>query len=145
LTSVFDEVVKSGATPAIQNIEYQGRIVHVPKAAKGVAWFTFADLCDEALAAADYLELTRYYRVFIIENVPRLDAARTNEALRFIHLIDVLYEQHTLLAISAAAPPVDLLQPGSSVAAQFARTISRLTEMQSAHYRDHQASLRKRA
>src|SRR5690606_41382875 len=69
--------------------------------------------------------------------VPVLDFAHRNEAKRFILLIDVLYDHHARLFISADAPPEKLYQARQGVgveAFEFDRTASRLFEMQSAEY-----------
>ena len=38
-----------------------GRVVAVPKAAKGVARFEFSDLCEKTLGAPDYLAIAKAY------------------------------------------------------------------------------------
>lgn len=120
--------------PLSAALEIGGRSLQVPRAARGVAWFTFADLCEAPLAASDYLALAKHFHTFILENVPALDDTRRDAALRFIHLVDVLYEKHRTLVISAARDAAHLLDPASSLAAQYARTASRLAEMQSHDY-----------
>ena len=56
-----------------------------------------------------------------------------NEAIRFIHLIDALYEQKVKLVAAADAEPAQLYVAGDS-SFEFERTASRLIEMQSEHY-----------
>ena len=56
-----------------------------------------------------------------------------NEARRFALLIDTLYDEGTTLVCSAAAPADRLYAEGDGADA-FRRTVSRLTEMQSADY-----------
>ena len=60
-----------------------------------------------------------------------LSKARNNEARRFVTLIDALYEARVRLICSAAAPPEALYREGEG-AFEFARTASRLHEMQAA-------------
>jgi cell division protein ZapE len=105
----------------------------VPRAAKGVAWFGFAELCERPLGAADYLALTDRYDTLILNGVPVLTPDRRNEARRLITLVDALYERRIKLVIGAAAPADGLYAAGEG-AFEFQRTASRLAEMQSRAY-----------
>ena len=116
------------------DITVKERIIHVPAAVREVASFTFEELCNEPKSALDYLELVKRFRVFIVRDVPKLNDTRRDATVRFITLIDTLYDHHVHLVISAAAAP-DQLYRGDDNAAVFARTVSRLTEMQSRKYR----------
>jgi cell division protein ZapE len=66
--------------------------------------------------------------------------ARDDEARRFIALIDEFYDHNVNLIVSAHSPATGLYQ-GERLRAAFARTTSRLIEMQSADYlaRQHRA------
>ncbi len=128
------KTVADGDAGAPLDITVKGRTIHVPKAAHQVACFTFAELCEQPKSALDYLELLKHFRVFIVENVPRLGDANRNAASRFITLIDTLYDNRARLVLSAAAPP-DKLYEGGENAEVFQRTVSRLMEMQSPEYR----------
>ena len=68
--------------------------------------FTFNELCLLPLGAADYLTLSEYYKIIIIENIPKLDSSKYNEARRFVTMIDSFYESKTLqqLVLSAEVP-----------------------------------------
>ncbi|HEY6916564.1 MAG TPA: cell division protein ZapE [Allosphingosinicella sp.] len=110
-----------------------GRTLHVPKALKGVAVFSFKRLCGEPRGAADYLAIARRYHSVIIVGIPRLGPENRNEAARFVTLIDALYENKVKLLAAADAAPADLYTKGDG-AFEFERTASRLMEMQSADY-----------
>ena len=110
-----------------------GRIVPVPRAGRGAARFSFADLCDRPLGAADYLAIARHFHTIFIDHVPVMDEASRNQARRFTLLIDTLYDEGVKLVCSAASPP-DGLYPAGSGAEAFRRTASRLVEMQSEAY-----------
>jgi cell division protein ZapE len=110
-----------------------GRSVPVPQAAKGVARFTFDDLCARPLAGADYLAVAHAFHTVLIDHIPRLGSDQRNEARRFILLIDTLYDEGVKLICSAAAAPEDLYVAGDDADA-FRRTASRLHEMQSEEY-----------
>jgi cell division protein ZapE len=116
------------------DISVKERIIHVPAAVREVASFTFEELCGQPKSALDYLELVKRFHVFIVRDVPKLNDNRRDATVRFITLIDTLYDHHARLVISAAAAP-DKLYKGDDNAAVFARTASRLIEMQSREYR----------
>lgn len=132
MQKIFDAVA-DGIPPEKVEITVKGRFIAVPKAARETAWFTFADLCDTASSAVDYLALADIFRLFIVEDVPFLDDMRHNAVLRFITLIDALYDRRARLVISAAGPP-EKLYHGEMHAHAFQRTVSRLMEMQSEGY-----------
>lgn len=121
-----------GADARPDHIEILGRSLRVPQAAHGVARFSFQEICENPLAAADYLALARRYHVLMIDGVPLLGPDRHDAARRFTVLIDTLYDENIVLACSAAAPP-SALYCGSDPHS-FRRTASRLVEMQSSDY-----------
>ena len=126
-----------GEAPA--ELSLMGRKVRVPRASSGAARFTFADLCDEPLGARDYLAIADHYDTIFIDGTPVLDQTRRNPAKRFILLIDTLYDRRKRLVISADAPADQLYagRPGVTEAFEFARTASRLNEMQSSDWVEH--------
>jgi cell division protein ZapE len=118
-------------TPAVLTV--LGRSLHVPRAAKGVARFSFDDLCVQTLAAPDYLAIAQAFHTVMIDRIPKLPPAARNEARRFVVLIDTLYDEGVKLISSAAVAPEDLYRNGDG-AESFRRTASRLIEMQSDDY-----------
>jgi cell division protein ZapE len=118
------------ATGQPETLWVMGRGVVVPLAAAGVARCDFETLCGAALGAGDYLALAARYHTLILERIPRLSPANFDKARRFIVLIDALYEHHVKLLASAEAMPDELYRHGEN-ARMFARTVSRLDEMQS--------------
>lgn len=116
-----------------EKLEVKGHKIPVNQVAKGVARFTFADLCERPYGAEDFLLIAERYRTVFLENIPKLGYDRRNEAKRLMILIDALYETGTKLVISADALP-DKLYIGEDHAFEFERTVSRLLEMQSKEY-----------
>jgi cell division protein ZapE len=137
-----------GHTGAEVALPVKGRILRVPRAAMGVARFSFHELCEEPLAAADYLTLARTFHTLVLDCIPVMDYDARNAAKRFIILIDALYDNAVKLIASAAAEPDALYRATDGFEAQeFKRTASRLIEMRSRAYlalphgqRDSQAS-----
>jgi len=100
-----------------------------------VARFSFRDLCEEPLAAADYLRIAHEYHTVILDRLPVLTFERRNAAKRFIILIDTLYDLNVKLIASAEAEPEALYRANRGFEAQeFKRTASRLIEMRSQAY-----------
>jgi cell division protein ZapE len=124
-----------GRAGAPQELPLKGRAVHVPRAAVGVARFSFHELCEEPLAAADYLRIAREYHTLIVDRIPLMNFDTRNAAKRFIILIDTLYDTNVKLIASAAAEPDALYAAEEGFEAQeFKRTASRLIEMRSQAY-----------
>ena len=121
------------ASAAPASVTVLGRTITVPRAARGVAWFHFDEICGQALGPQDYLALVARYHTFVVEGIPQLSLEQRNEAKRFNILIDTLYDAHGNLVCSAAAPPQELYTEGEG-SFEFQRTVSRLLEMQSDTY-----------
>ena len=118
-----------------QELSVKGRRLRVPRAAMGVARFFFNDLCEQPLAAADYLRIGHEFHTLIIDRIPVMDFDRRNHAKRFIILIDTLYDHSVKLIASAEAEPDALYKASDGFeAAEFNRTASRLIEMRSEAY-----------
>jgi cell division protein ZapE len=124
-----------GRPGSAQELRVLGRTLRVPRAAMGVARFSFDELCEQPLAAADYLKIAHEFHTLILERIPVMDYDRRNEAKRFIILIDTFYDNAVKLLASAAAEP-DMLYGADEgfEAREFKRTASRLIEMRSQSY-----------
>lgn len=122
-----------GEAGAPGDTESLGRRIHVPRAAMGAARFPFADLCEKPLGARDYLRLAHAFDTLMIDSIPKFDRLRSDASKRFILLVDTLYDRGVKLAASFAVP-LDALAGDDRTAAEFARTTSRLIEMQSEDY-----------
>jgi cell division protein ZapE len=125
--------ITGGEPGAPAEIESLGRKIRVPLAAMGAARFPFAELCERPLGARDYLRLAHAFDTLMIDGVPQFDRLRSDASKRFILLIDTLYDRGIKLAASFAAPLEELARDDKT-AADFARTTSRLIEMQSDTY-----------
>ena len=124
-----------GEEDAALTVSVRGRRIVIPRAVDEAGRASFADLCEKPLGPADYLAIARQFRVLFLDGIPRLARAKRNEAKRLVTLIDACYEARVKLYCSADAAPDALYAEGEG-AFEFARTASRLVEMQSAGWPD---------
>jgi cell division protein ZapE len=124
-----------GHPGAVQDLVVKGRVVRVPRAAMGVARFSFQDLCEQPLGASDYLKIAHEFHTVLIDHIPVMRFEQRNAAKRFIILIDTLYDHAVKLVATAEAEPEALYQAQEGFEVlEFQRTASRLTEMRSESY-----------
>jgi cell division protein ZapE len=140
LASFFEAMTK--ATYAEDGtIEVGNRPLAFRRRAKGVIWIDFDELCEKPRSQVDYLEIAGAYHTVLVSNVPCLGPQRQDAARRFTWLVDVFYDQRVKLVMTAEAAPEALLGEAGEgsgaermLRAEFARTASRLREMQSRDY-----------
>ena len=106
----------------------KGRNFIIKNYFKGISKFKFNELCDVNIGAEDYINIASICNHIFIEDIPEFSENTSNQQLRFITLIDILYEKDIILTISLAK---ELSNLGSSPKhlEVFKRTISRLFEM----------------
>jgi cell division protein ZapE len=122
-----------GAVSEPLELQIQGRMLIIEKHCQGTAWLTFGELCVRPLGANDYLELARVCHTLLLQGIATLTPEHRNEAKRFVTLIDTLYDHRVKLIATAATPPEGIYPAGDGTF-EFARTVSRLIEMQSESY-----------
>jgi len=99
----------------------------------GMIWFEFSELCEKPRGSADYIEIARAFNTVMLSNMPQLQEEDWNAARRFMILVDEFYDRGVKLLLSAQIP-VESLYTGKRLAMEFARTTSRLVEMQTHDY-----------
>ena len=112
----------------IKKINTKGRDFIINNFYDGILRFKFNNLCNKNLGAEDYINISNISDHIFIEEVPIFNDDNSNQQLRFITLIDILYEKKILLSLSLEN---DLNNLGSSSKhlQTFKRTTSRLIEL----------------
>lgn len=134
------------------------RAIAVQRRAPSAIWLRYTELCEQPLAALDFIDLCDQYPAILLGAVPNLSAAtrptkiargtedgveqviagdRQLPALsvhddgvrRFIALVDECYDRKVPLYLEAQVPLAQLYTEGH-LAFAFRRTLSRLQEMQ---------------
>lgn len=131
MDEAFTQLAASRDEDPVLQIEH--REIRARRKAGGVVWFDFRTLCGGPRSQNDYLEIASQFHTVLLSDVPRMSVRNASEARRFTWLVDVLYDRHVKLILSAAVPPEALYTEGP-LAHEFPRTVSRLAEMQSADF-----------
>ena len=131
LSQTFDRLAETQDEDPVMTIE--ARQISARRRAGGVVWFDFRTLCGGPRSQNDYLEIASQFHTVILSDVPQMPVRMASEARRFTWLVDVLYDRRVKLVISSAVPAEELYTEGP-LSHEFPRTVSRLTEMQSAEF-----------
>ncbi len=131
MTETFNRLATSHDENGVLQIE--SRQIHARRKAGGVVWFDFKALCGGPRSQNDYLEIASQFHTVLLSDVPHMPLRMASEARRFTWLVDVLYDRRVKLIMSAEVPPEELYTEGPLVH-EFARTVSRLNEMQSTEF-----------
>ncbi|MFB8279867.1 cell division protein ZapE [Nocardia colli] len=88
----------------------------------------FAALCGTPTAAADYVEMSQRFPQWTITGIPPLREVPPDWAMRFVNVVDVLYDADRELTVRARVPLADLVD-GVRGVPDIARLASRLCEL----------------
>ncbi len=157
IDTVFRDLTR-GQAVSDQPISVGHRSLNVVQASDAVLWCNFHELCEQPLAATEFMDICDRYKVMLLSDVPCLSAeqregkiARGTEdgavkveagdrelpqlsryddsVRRFIALIDECYDRKVPVCIEAQVP-IDQLYTKGYLEFAFRRTLSRLQEMQ---------------
>jgi cell division protein ZapE len=132
LARLFDELAQ-GPVQENGELRINDRSFRVRRACAQAAWFDFAALCEVPSGSADYIELAQMFPAILVSGLPQFTPFNEDAAQRFVRLVDELYDRRVKLAVTAQVPAVELYD-GKRLRLEFARTTSRLIEMQSREY-----------
>ena len=119
-------------TPKILCVK--GRSFKINNFYEGISRLNFKELCDQNLGAEDYLEIAKNLNFILIEKIPQFNDINSNQQLRFITLLDIIYDKNIPIAVTANQS-LDKFTSSRSLKKEFKRTISRLYELTSKEYK----------
>lgn len=131
MTDAFNRLAETHDEEPVLNIE--ARQIAAYRKAGGVVWFEFDSLCGGPRSQNDYLEIASQFHTVLLSGVPYMPIRLASQARRFTWLVDVLYDRRVKFIMSAQVAPESLYTEGPLVH-EFARTVSRLHEMQSSEF-----------
>lgn len=104
------------------------RLMHARAAGNGEITVDFPEICGIPVSAADFLELAQEYRNWTVCGVPDLTTVPPDWVMRFVNLVDVLYDADLPLSIWADRGLDELGEQVRRVPDLY-RTLSRLGEL----------------
>ena len=116
-----------------QPLDVEGREIPYIRRAGGIVWFNFTQICGGPRSYTDYVDLTKRFHTIMVANIPAMGPRQAAESRRFTWLIDVMYDARVKMILSAEVPAGQLYTTGVLVH-EFARTVSRIEEMQTLDY-----------
>ncbi|WP_194792243.1 cell division protein ZapE [Pseudomonas sp. UFMG81] len=157
LDAVFSQL-SLGAGGSDQAVQVGTRQISTVRHNAHVLWCRFADLCEQPLAAMDFMALCDRFPAILLSEIPALSgvpqpgriargtedgaarveagdrqlptlAPKDESVRRFIALVDECYDRRVALYLEAEVP-LDALYTQGYLAFPYQRTLSRLREMQ---------------
>ncbi|MCG8295586.1 cell division protein ZapE [Pseudomonas entomophila] len=141
-----------------QPLHLGSRQIHVVRRSTQAIWCRFSDLCEQPLAAMDFMALCDRFPAILVSGIPALGgvqqagriargtedgaarveagdrtlptlAPKDDSVRRFIALVDESYDRRVALYLEAEVP-LEALYTQGYLAFPYQRTLSRLREMQ---------------
>ena len=116
-----------------KTLSIKGRKLEIENNHEGIFRFNFKELFDRNLGSEDYLEIAKFSKFILIDEIPQFNDINSNQQQRFITFIDIIYEKNIPMATSSNQN-LDQFKSSLSLEKTFQRTISRLHELTSKEY-----------
>ena len=129
----FLRKITKNKNKTIKILDIKGRKLRIDNFYDGILKFHFNELCNKNLGSEDYINIANISNFIFVENLPDFNEDNSNQQLRFITLIDILYEKKTPLMITSQVN-LNSIKSAKSMQKPFKRTISRLYELTSIKY-----------
>lgn len=91
---------------------------------------SFKNICDTFIGRSEYMDLCDKVDKLVIADIPYLDKPLADAAMRFVILVDLLYEHGVRLDVTTEEDLEHICEEGP-VAFAFKRTLSRMAELRS--------------
>ena len=122
------DMLKESQPSSGGSIEICGRKIDTIEHSGKIVWLDFKVICSSPRSTPDYIELADMFHMVIISNIPNLAECKEDVQLRFIRLIDVLYDENIQLLVSSDIGIAEHQIAGKNKE-RFERTRSRLFAM----------------
>ncbi len=110
-----------------------GRKLTFKQAHQNILFTNFSELFERNLGYTDYIAICEHFKIIVLESIRVINEDEDNIITRFINFIDNAYFCKILLFIELQDSPKKIYVKGRKIK-EFARTVSRLNEMNSDGY-----------
>ncbi|MBF0190320.1 MAG: cell division protein ZapE [Magnetococcales bacterium] len=114
--------------PVASSLVLRHTTVPVLGMADGVFWFGFEALCNAMVGRAEYMNLCSQAKTVIISGLPGLTADDADAAMRFVVLVDLLYEHRIPIRVHGHVA-LDEACPDGPASFAWRRLVSRVHEL----------------
>ena len=114
-------------------IKIQARKVKIKKQTDSIVWFECEELAGQAKGVSEFEYYAKHYSLIFLLDIPNLIEKGKDFTRRFMNFIDVIYDAKIKLIFSSEYD-IDELSVHEALEFEFARTKSRLLEMQDMNY-----------
>lgn len=122
-----------GASLSPKNIPVFGRSISFKRAYHNILFTDFEELFERDMSYNDYVAICDSFQIIVLDSVRQIGGDEENTITRFINFIDNVYFYKILLFAKFDVAPDKIYLEGKRIG-EFARTISRLNEMNSGEY-----------
>ncbi len=129
----FFRKITKNKRKSLKILEIKGRKIILENFYDKIVKFNFNELCNKNLGSEDYIKIADNSDFIFIENLPNFNEINSNQQIRFITLIDIIYEKKIPLMVTSQVN-LDEIKLSKNMVEPFKRTISRLYELTSICY-----------
>ena len=129
----FFRKITKNKRKSLKILEIKGRKIILENFYEKIVKFNFNELCNKNLGSEDYIKIADNSDFIFIENLPNFYEINSNQQIRFITLIDIIYEKKIPLMVTSQVN-LDEIKLSKNMVEPFKRTISRLYELTSISY-----------
>jgi len=99
--ATLGNVAPDQVVPYSKTLRILGRNLVMNRVFGRVAFCTFAELCEQALGAIDYIEISKEFDIVFVTLIPQMTIFTKSFARRLITLIDIFYDAKVGLIMTA--------------------------------------------
>lgn len=88
-----------------------GGVLHARTADAELLWLAFREVCRAGAVGVRWAELAPRHALWVVDGVPRLDAAASGDVSAFLDLADALHAADVPLVVLAARDPGPMRRP----------------------------------
>lgn len=131
-TAVVEKLIQ-GKQKSTKELKFFGRNILFNNVYGDILIVSFVELCKTERSSVDYINICKAFHIIVLLDVPVIEEAETEIAIRLINFIDNAYFNKVKLYMNTCDDIEKIYQKGARHF-EFLRTISRIKEMASENW-----------